>query len=291
MTCRDFERGWNELLDAGGPAIGGVEKPDPSTVAPRLAATASLSDLERTLRDHAADCPACRQVAARYQLLHRALGGWSAQPAPPVDLADRILAAAQSPASRRRGARNRGARPIWRIGLPLATAAAAVIALVFVRPAIDGPRPERRTTAPPALANNPPGGAISHSDSGSGPVSADTRALDTALADATAATWDLARSASEPAARISLHVLDVATEPRPGSVDDGSSSFSVSVSSYVPAAPDSAAASAMLRQVGDSLASSVGPLSNTARHAFGFLLGPPPAKPEVRRIPPAAKGA
>jgi hypothetical protein len=269
MTCRDFERGWNELLDARG-----------------------MCELERALGDHAADCPACRQVATRYQLLHRALGAWSgARPAAPVGLADRILAAAQSSASTRSRAGMRTARPFWRIGLPLATAAAAVIALVFVRSAIDGPRLDRRTTAPAALANNPPGGAISHSDPGSGHVSADTRALDTALADATAATWDLARSASEPAARISLHVLDVATEPQSGSIDDGSSSFSVSVSSYVPAAPDSAAAAAMLRQMGDSLASSVGPLSNTARHAFGFLLGPPPAKPEVRQIPPAAKGA
>jgi hypothetical protein len=291
MTCRDFERGWNELLDAGGPAIGGVARPGPSTVAPRLAVTMSMSDLELTLRDHAADCPACRQVATRYQLLHRALGAWNAQPAAPIDLADRILVAAQSPASTRWGAGMRSTRPIWRIGLPLATAAAAAVALVFVRPTIDGPRPDRRTTVPPLVARNIPRGAVSHSDSGPGTVSADTRALNTALADATAATWDLARSASEPAARISRQVLDAATGPEPASVDDGSGSFSVSISSYVPTAPDSAAASAMLRQVGDSLATSVGPLSTTARHAFGFLLVPALAKPEVRHIPPAAKGA
>ncbi len=82
----------------------------------------------------------------------------------------------------------RSARPIWRIGLPLATAAAAALALIFVRPAIDGRRLDRQTTV-----------AVNHS-----PVVGDTRALNTALADATAATWDLARSASEPAARISL---------------------------------------------------------------------------------------
>jgi hypothetical protein len=260
MTCRDFERGWNELLDASrpGPAV-----------------TVSTSHLERSLRDHATECPACHQLAAQYQLLHRALDVWSTHPAAPVDLADRILAAAQSPATTRWGSSVRSARPVWLIGLPLATAAAAALALVFVRPAIDGRQPHRRTTV-----------AVNHS-----PVVGDTRALNTALADATAATWDLARSASEPATRISLHVLDAATMPEPASVDDGSGSFSVL--SYVPAAPDSTAASALLQQVGDGLASSVGPLSSTARDAFGFLLGPPlvKAKPEARQVPPAAKGA
>jgi hypothetical protein len=275
MICRDFERGWNELLDAGGPAIGGVEGSEASTSASRLAMTVSMSDLERDLRDHAADCTACRQVATRYQLLHRALDAWSgARPTAAVELADRILAAAQSPASTRWGAGMGTARPFWRIGLPLATAAAAAVALVFVRPMIDSPRPDRRTTVPTSLAGNTP----------------DSRVLNTALADATAVTWDLARSASEPAARISRQVLDAATGPE-AAADDGSGSFSVSVSSYVPTSPDSTAASTMLQQVGDSLATSVRPLSTTARHAFGFLLVPAFAKPEVRQVPPAAKGA
>jgi hypothetical protein len=285
MTCRDFERGWNELLDAGGPAIGAVESSGPSPSVPRLAVTVSMSmststsELERTLRDHAADCPACREVATRYQLLHRALGAWSgARPAAPVELADRILAAAQGRASSRWGAGMRSARPFWRIGVPLVTAAAAALALVFVRPMIDDPRPDRRTTVPPNF-------------SGPGTALADTGALNAALADATAATWDLARSASEPAARISRQVLDAATGPEATSTDDGSGSFSVYVSSYVPTAPDSAAASAMLRQMSDRLATSVGPLSTTARHAFGFLVVPTFAKPEVRQVPPAAKGA
>jgi hypothetical protein len=285
MTCHDFDREWNELLDAGGPAIGGAERPGPSpVVAPRL--DVSMSDLESSLRDHAAGCPACREVAARYQLLHRALYVWSHHPAPPVDLVDRILAASQDPAATRWGLRMRGARPIWRIGLPLVTAAAAVIALVFVRPAIDGPRPGRRTVAPDSATHTTPGSDGSLADS-----SPDRFLLNTAVADATAATWDLARSASEPAARISRQVLDVATAPEPAAVDDNSISVTFSVSSYVPTAPDSASASAMLRQVGDSLSTSVEPLSTTARHAFGFLLGPALVKPEARPIAPAAKGA
>ena len=46
------------------------------------------------------------------------------------------------------------------------------------------------------------------------PTAAGGQMLNEAVADATDATWDLARSASEPAARISRQVLDAATEPR-----------------------------------------------------------------------------
>jgi hypothetical protein len=248
MTCADFERGWNELLDARTNAAG---------------------ELERSLREHAADCPACRPLAARYQLLRRALDAWDHRPAAPVDLADRILTAAGKPAASRAASGMRRARPIWRIGLPLATAAAAAIALIFARPTLDGPRPIQRTRQPLA-------------------AEAGTRALNHALADATEATWDLARSTSEPAARIGRQVFDAATGTGTTGADDEGS---FSVSSYVPSAPDSIDASAMLRQVGDSFATTVGPLSTTAKHAFGFLLGPPPAKPEARRITPDAKGA
>jgi hypothetical protein len=47
----------------------------------------------------------------------------------------------------------------------------------------------------------------------------------------------------------------------------------------------------MLQEFGDQLASSVLPLSRTARHAFGFLLGSAPAKFDGRNVAPAAKGA
>ena len=116
-----------------------------------------------------------------------------------------------------------------------------------------------------------------------------------ALADATAATWDLARSASEPAARISRQVLDAATEPEhdpgPAAALPAPIAATVSVPSLDSLAPDSAAAATMLQQVGDRLATGVRPLSDTARHAFGFLLGPALAKPEVPANPPAQKGA
>ena len=102
------------------------------------------------------------------------------------------------------------------------------------------------------------------------------------------ATWDLARSASEPAARISREMLEATTRPAEFESDprsDGTVAgedhvpisrpmgLTVSVPSLAPFAPDPSAASAALQQVGDHLADGVRPLSDTARHAFGFLMG------------------
>ncbi len=113
--------------------------------------------------------------------------------------------------------------------------------------------------------------------------------LNEALASASEATWDLARSASEPAARLSRQFLDAA-----GDLDNprqSGNSAAVSVPSLDSFTPDSASAVETIQQVGDRLASGVRPLSSSARQAFGFLLGPPPPKPEVRANPPAARGA
>jgi hypothetical protein len=160
---------------------------------------------------------------------------------------------------------------------------------VVVRPTIENVRPD----GGPLTSSVDAGG---HSNERrSSPV--DAVALNQAVAEATKATLDLARSASEPAARLSRQVIDAATSPQlePGSIEiapvAGPERVTISVPSLAALAPDSASATAMLQQVGDRFASGVGPLSTTARHAFGFLLGPPPAKLEVRERRPTSKGA
>jgi hypothetical protein len=77
-----------------------------------------------------------------------------------------------------------------------------------------------------------------------------------------------------------------ASEPAPAL-----STRAAPVPSLNPLRPDPAAASALLQQVGDDLASGVRPLSSSARRAFGFLLGPALDQPEARTKPPVAKGA
>ena len=49
------------------------------------------------LFEHAADCPACRRLAAGYQTLHRAILAWGKAPGHRAGMADRILAAARAP--------------------------------------------------------------------------------------------------------------------------------------------------------------------------------------------------
>jgi hypothetical protein len=252
--------------------------------------------------DHAAECPACGGLAARYQLLRRALQAWDPPPAAPRYLADRILAATRIPQARPWVGGSGPGRWLRRIGLPLAAvaaAAAAVLIVVTSRNATDQPRPHG-----PALVAGVRSGSPRPAV-GTSAGSVDAPPLEQALAEATEATWDLARSASEPAARISRQVLDAATQVEPQSAgpvgtssgdpgaDPGSPSrpVAVSVPSFGPLAPDPAAASAVLKQVGDSLASGFRPLSTTARHAFGFLLGPAVDKPGARTDAPAAKGA
>jgi hypothetical protein len=267
MNCRDFERIWNERIDARSSPSGDLG-----------ARTAPGSEL--ALLEHTATCSACRRKMAGYQALERSILAWGPPPAPPADLADRILVAARAQhASGRQGAHtwDRGRRLI-RFLVAAASIMAIIAAGVMTRISIDRSRDRDR------LASATPGHSASpSSDRSDGPK------LNEALASATEASWDLARSASEPAARLSRQFLDAATDAGPERPHE--SSGAVAVPSLDAFAPDSAAAVATIQQVGDRLANGVRPLSSSARHAFGFLLGPAPAKPENRANPPASRGA
>jgi hypothetical protein len=264
MNCRDFERIWNELIDAA---------PQPSGDAHGRGDDQN----EQALCQHAATCAACRRWAAGYQVLHRAILAWGKAPEPPLGLTDRILAAADAPLPASRSTARMSRRAIsnrW-----LIAAAASILALVAFATMIS------RVNVNPArdrarLALGAPSSAGAPSQS---------PGLNEALASASEATWDLARSASEPAARLSRQFLDAASEPDPQHTSGTSATVSVpSLNSF---APDSTAAVETIQQVSDHLASGVRPLSSSARQAFGFLLGPAPAKPDVRANPPAARGA
>jgi hypothetical protein len=87
-----------------------------------------------------------------------------------------------------------------------------------------------------------------------------TRPIESALERATTATIDLAREASAPAARIGRDVL-TPKEPAPATEA---------------AASDADFASAVAVDLLQSVGDRVKPISGSARHAFSFLLGPPP---------------
>jgi hypothetical protein len=294
MTCHDFEPAWNELLDAeaGAHVAGSTADACPAQAVPGLATT------ERSLLEHAASCPTCNQVAIRYQALRRAIRQWGPPPVPSAELADRILTEVRRPTPSPwavYGPVRRETRWPFVAGfVTIATVAAAVAIALPILGRIPSEPPEK---GDPAVAHVTGVGPGLDDGRKSVIVVADRRTLNNALAEATAATWDLARSASEPAARISRQMLDVATGPEQNRVDLGSdtnaelAATSVSVPSLDLLTPDTAAAGALLQKVGDRLATGVRPLSDTARHAFGFLLGPTLSKPEVHINPPAQKGA
>jgi hypothetical protein len=178
MNCRDFERLWNELLDARG---------------------AGPPDVERALEAHAASCPACRALGTRYQVLGHAIRALGLAPVPAVSpgFTDRVLAAAAAAeADRPAVTAFRPAR--WLSGLAAAAALTVAVGL--------GLRAwPPRAGAPPRVLDPP--------RSAPAPL-ARVRAIDpddltAALADATSATLALAREASAPAARVGGQVFGV----------------------------------------------------------------------------------
>jgi hypothetical protein len=271
MNCHDFRRKWNELLDA------------------ETAAGPTVAGSEDALRQHAAGCDACRQLAARYHVLRHALRAWVGAPRPSADLADRILAAASAPSGSAWAVRDAAARERmpWRL---VASVVAAAIIVSMVLPVIPRRVRSQRPDHPPGSQN-----AVLHSVASPETGRSDLADLQRALAEATSATWDLARSASEPAARISRDMLDATIQPEEvhseaqlGRAEVG---LAAPIPIVIPPAPGAATASAVLQQVGDHLAAGVRPLSRTARHAFGFLLGERTDRPGSRARRSTAKGA
>jgi hypothetical protein len=306
MTCRDFQSQWDELLDADARASSvGVES---GPILDGPGASPSGEAGEEALLDHAADCPECRQLAARYRVLRQVTRAWRRPPVPPADLVDRILAAAEvSTTSAWPVYADVGRGNPWKHVVALTSVIAAAVLAAILLPALSrmlGRARDARPTNPPTIVSRPLDHDLPAVSSSTGSPG-ERPALNRALAEATSATWDLARSASEPAARISREMLDATTqsgevlsesqpEGRSASGDHsgrGGVGLTVSVPSFAPIAPDPFAASAALQQVGDHLAAGVRPLSDTARHAFGFLIGPAPGQAGPRTSPPSAKGA
>jgi hypothetical protein len=227
MNCREFERGWNELLD--------------------IRSTGS-TELERALEAHASACEPCRAVSARYQVLRQALSAWKSPPRPSARSIERlhdltVPSASPGPSRRPSSARN------W-LGL---ASAAAVFALAWLG-----------TTG--WLSRTLPGRPAP--DSVPSVAIASSRPLALALAEATEATIDLAREASAPVARIGREVLDL--DNLAGSVTIERADVAT-----IRAAPSSIP-SDLLQSVGQRVNEGVKPISGSARHAFSFLLGPPP---------------
>jgi len=256
MNCRDFDQVWNQSLD--------FRRRDAGD---RQAVDASRAARENDLREHAEACPSCRVRHLQFEALRQALEAWTARPEPlPVPsagLADRIIEAAARPEPLRQGR----FRPRY---ATFALAAAAAVLLAVIGPRLR-PAPPR-----PALVSAPAAGR-----------NTERGLLGVAVDDATAASWQLARLASEPAARLGREMMDASFQPGDGSVRLAG----FPSSSDLPSLDPESFSPELLNQMGDLLAAGVRPLSTSARQAFGFLRAPTTEKPDRPVVRPTAKGA
>ncbi|OJW11157.1 MAG: hypothetical protein BGO49_26310 [Planctomycetales bacterium 71-10] len=193
-------------------------------------AAASRLARESGLREHAESCPSCRIRHRQFEALRVAMRAWSARPRPePAAAVDRIVLAA-SPAPRPRRA--------WPLAWASGLAAAAVAASFFRPPPRDEPAP-----APARRAS-----------------------LSVAMSDAREASLRLALTASEPAARLGLAMLDASI-----ATDFGPDDVAPAPDDDAEVGPD---ASDLATRVGGYAAAGARPLSDAARRAFGFLRTP-----------------
>ena len=268
-----------------------------------------MDEVDASLMAHAADCPACRPIAARYQTLRHAIRAWRRPPMAPADLVHQILSVTDDLTPGIRRSATRRAQRYWldhrdRVRLIFELAATILVCMVLLGTLLPLINRDFRATHPEAATQI--AGDELHSITVPRDVQGGPPALDRALAEATSATWDLARSASEPATRIGREVLDATAQTDRNAVvpsvslstsvsadpDGGPASLSVSVPSLDFLGSDAAAGSStVLQQVGDHLSAGVQPLSSTARHAFGFLLGPPPARTGSPPVGSTSSGA
>jgi hypothetical protein len=262
MNCRDFDQVWNQSLDARRRDAGDRQAVDAARIA-----------REQSLREHADACPACQVRHRQFETLRQALEVWTSRPSvlprPTPGLADRIIeVAARSEVVVPVSGRSWFVRPRF-AAFALASAAAAAL-LVAVGPRLR-PDPPRPSSAPVPAAGLPVGRGL----------------LGGAVEDATAASWQLARLASEPAARLGKEMIDASFQP-------GAGSFQVAglpSSSDLPSLDPDSFSPDLINQMSDLLAAGVRPLSTSARQAFGFLRAPTSEKPDRPVVRPTAKGA
>ena len=261
MNCRDFDRIWNQSLDADRPGA----SPGPA-----------WPSLERDLREHAESCPSCRVRHHRFETLRQALDAWTGRPqlrpAPSPGSADRIIAALVRPEPAR-GGRRRIVRP--RVAA-FALASAAAAGLAVVGPRLLEPKP---TTDAPASSAAPASPSLKRG------------LLGAAVGDATAASWELALLASEPAARLGKEMIDASFDADADADADLFPPADTPTATDVPVLDADSFSPDLINQMGGLLAEGVRPLSTSARRAFGFLRAPNTEKPQRPVRPSAGKGA
>lgn len=210
------------------------------------AGDSASSERERELEAHAAGCPSCHALSSRYQTLRVALRSLPPLPAPSDGFADRCLAAWEDSVVPSRATVLRFRTTV----MPLAAAASLLLATLI------GMRSGWFTTA----------GGDRQVDVTANVAAEPSSPLSASIVSATSATWDLAREASAPAARIGREVIDETVVAEQTALSDTPTEFD--------GASSAASAVAVIQSVGSRVNEGVRPLSGSARNAFSFLLAP-----------------
>ncbi len=216
---------------------------------------ADASARMKAVDDHASLCPQCASVHSRYLVLSQGLRALARLPVVSPGFAERVLAAHAEPETVVIG----GIAPFHRILATLTAAAVFLVAVTLGFRSREGGHEEPRNDVVQIEREVIP------------PV-----ALTDALAVASSTTLAFAREASAPAARVGY---ELASAELSDSVPSGSLEFSVDV----------APATRALQRVGDRLNAGVRPLEGSARHAFGFLIGPDAGR--AKPATPSPRGA
>jgi hypothetical protein len=198
MNCQEFDEIWNRLLDdetlAGYKRFAGLEVPPHELV-----------ELEGVAIQHARKCQRCCQAQAWNRKLREALRAWAVGDRKTLAHSPRLEGCSLAEPSL--GSPRLPRRWKARLSAGAALVAAAILIAVVL------------TSAPDRLwhtdrEGNHPGRGTSldlAADSRSTARQADAKLLSEAVSDATAATWNLARSTSQPAAWLGRDVFKAAT--------------------------------------------------------------------------------
>ncbi|GAC1311163.1 MAG: hypothetical protein NVSMB14_13980 [Isosphaeraceae bacterium] len=235
MTCREFDRRWNERLD-------GAQTP--------------ALEIDEGMESHLENCTRCREASARFEALERAIETWTEREAP--EASARLARNVADRFEREQSSKYAGVRAKFGRTTPARALAAAAIVLTH------GLSIARRSE-PPKLDLN----LVANGSKPIGRPGFEERrpALD-AVSELGEATGTGARLTSGPAARTGLRAWDSA---RPRLDFDLSSAVNIEIEND-PVTSDSTESTTSSSRLGDRLNARVRAFSASARRAFGFLM-------------------
>ena len=174
MTCREFDRRWNERLDG---------------------AQATAPEIEEGMESHLEECARCQEASRRFEALERAIETWNERET--LEASSRFARDVADRFERQKSSKYASDRTKFGRTTPARALAAAAIVLTFGLSIARRSEPPKIDLNPNLVAN------------GSKPIDRPGFGFD-AVSELGEATWSWARLTSGPAARTGLRAWDSA---------------------------------------------------------------------------------